>query len=351
MTRINTALVGYGSGGRIYNAPIISSVAGYNISKILTSNPENVAAAQKDFPKATVVSEFTEILNDPEITLTVITVPNHLHFAYASKALKAGKHVLVEKPFTPSLAEADELIALAEEKNLILSINHNRRWDSDFRTVQKIVKAQQLGKIVSFEAHFDRFRDQVKNSWKEEKEIPGSGILYDLGSHLIDQALSLFGPPKELFAHLEMQREKATVPDHFQLILFYPQLKVTLQAGMLVKQKGPTYSLYGTQGSFIKYGVDPQEAALKKGDRPADSTAWGKEPEQDYGQLDLITGSETIRVPSETGDYRKVYTGLRDAILKGTPAPVTPQQARDVIKVIELAVKSNEQKRVLSYNN
>lgn len=347
MVQIKTALVGYGSGGRIYNAPIVSSVEGFEISKILTSSPENVAAAKKDFPEATVVSDYSEITADPEIALLVIILPNHLHYEFARKALEAGKHVVVEKPFTPTSAEADKLITLAKEKKLVLSVNHNRRWDSDFRTIQKLVKEERLGRIVEYEAHFDRFRNKVKEGWKENDEIPGSGILYDLGSHLIDQALTLFGQPDEIFADIRIQRDAAEVPDNFELLLFYPQLKVTLKAGMLVKEKGPTYSLYGTKGSFIKYGVDVQEEALKQGESPKGSSNWGVEPEEIWGRLDTL--EEQKRIKSEPGDYRQVYKGVYDAITNGVKPSVTPEQARDVVKVIELARKSNSGKCVVKF--
>lgn len=348
MVQIKTALVGYGSGGRVYNAPIVSSVEVFEITKILTSSPENVKAAKKDFPRATVVSKYSEITEDQEIELLIIILPNHLHYQFAKEALEAGKHVVVEKPFTPSTREAEKLIALAREKKLVLSVNHNRRWDSDFRTIQKLVKEEKLGRIVEYEAHFDRFRNKIKEGWKENQEIPGSGILYDLGSHLIDQALRLFGLPEEVFADIRIQRDNAEVPDNFELLLFYPDLKVTLKAGMLVKEKGPTYSLYGTKGSFVKYGVDVQEEALKQGDSPKDFKDWGMEPEELWGRLETL--DEEKRIKSEPGDYRQVYLGVYDAIKNNKAPAVTAEQARDVIKVIELARESNSKRCVVKFS-
>ncbi len=347
MKQLHTAFIGYGSGGRIYNAPVVSSIPGYSIDKILTSSSENIKAAKEDFPKAEVVQDYESILKDPKIDLVIIVLPNHLHYSFAKQALEAGKHVLVEKPFTPHLREANELIQLAHKKNLVLSVNHNRRFDSDFKTVKKLVDSGILGKVVEYEAHFDRFRNQVKTGWKENKENPGSGILYDLGSHLIDQALTLFGLPKEVFADIRIQREAATVPDNFELLLFYPNLKVTLKAGILVKEKGPTYSVHGTKGSFVKYGADVQEEALKNGKKPQDDPHWGMEPSEIWGKLNTV--EEERKVESEPGDYRAVYQSFYDAIIQGKTLEVLPEQARDVIRIIESAQQSMDERRVITF--
>ena len=347
MNKIRIGLAGYGSGGRIYNAPIIKSIPGFAVQKILTSNPENIKFAKNDFPEAMVVSNFESILDDKEIDLVIVLLPNHLHYDFAKKALLAGKHVVVEKPFTPSYKEAVELIKLAGEKELVLSVNHNRRWDSDIRTVKKVSTEGLLGRIVEYEVHFDRFRNNIKDSWKEKPELPGSGILYDLGSHLIDQALTLFGKPKEVFADIRQQRDGAIVPDNFELLLFYPDVKVTLKAGTLVKEKGATHTLLGTQGSFVKYGADVQEAALKRGEIPNNDPNWGQEPEAIWGKLSTLEDEKLIK--SEPGDYRIPYQNVYNAIIKNEPLIVTPQQAADVIKVIELAQLSNNERRVVKF--
>ncbi|MGB7786622.1 MAG: Gfo/Idh/MocA family oxidoreductase [Salinimicrobium sp.] len=348
MVEINTALAGFGAGGRIYNAPIFSSVDGFRVRKILTSSPSNIEAAKSDFPNAAVVSDFSEILEDPSVDLVIVLLPNHLHYKYVRAALTAGKHVLVEKPFTTSTFEADELIKIAQERDLVLSVNHNRRWDSDSRTTKKLLENEILGEVVEYEAHFDRFRDKIKPGWKEQPEIAGSGILYDLGSHLIDQALNLFGTPQEIFADIGIQREAAKVPDNFHLLLFYPNTRVVLRAGMLVKEKGPTLSIFGTKGSFIKYGVDVQEEALKKGKKPRDHADWGKEPQEIWGKLN--TTSEEKLLESERGDYRLLYENLYNAVVNKAPLKVTPKQARDVVKVIELAQKSSKERRAVSWD-
>lgn len=339
MKSLKTALIGYGSGGRIYNAPVLSSFQGFEVKKILTSSPANIVHAKKDFPEAVVLQNFSEIIEDPTIQLVVVLVPNNLHFPFSKGALEAGKHVIVEKPITVTVQEADELIEIASKKDLVLSVNHNRRYDSDFQTVRSIKESGKLGKIVAYEAHFDRFRNKVKKSWKEDPEIPGHGILYDLGSHLIDQALVLFGPPEEIFADIRIQRKEAKVPDSFELLLFYPSLKVSLNASTLVKEKGPNFSIFGTEGSFVKYGADVQEEALKNGLKPSTHQQWGEEPQEIWGRLNTIDNSMVVK--SEKGDYRKVYENLRDAIYKKKELEIKPGQARDVIKVIELAQKSN----------
>ncbi|WP_029035259.1 Gfo/Idh/MocA family oxidoreductase [Salinimicrobium terrae] len=347
MKQVNTAFVGYGPGGSIYNAPILSSVEGFRVDKILTSSPENVKVAKRDFPQAKVVEDYSEILEDPKIDLVILVLPNHLHYSFAKRALESGKNVLVEKPFTPHSKEANELIKLAHQQKLVLTVNHNRRWDSDFQTVKKVIDNGFLGKVKEYEAHFDRFRIEVKQGWKENRENPGSGILYDLGSHLIDQALTVFGTPKEIYADIRMQREGATVPDAFELLLFYPTLKVTLKAGMLVKEKGPTYQVFGTKGTFLKYGADVQEEALKKGENPSKASEWGMEPREIWGKLNTV--EEERYIESERGNYPFIYQNLYKSITEGASLAVTPQQACDVIKIIEAAHQSQDERRVISF--
>ena len=347
MEQIRTALIGYGSGGSVYNAPIIRSLPQYDVTHILTSSPGNVQAARRDFPEVVITEDLNSLLLAQDIDLFVILLPNHLHFPTAKKALEAGKNVLVEKPFTVTSEQADQLINLASQKQVVLSVNHNRRWDSDFRTVKSILSEGHLGRLVDYESRFDRFRSSVKEGWKEQTQIPGSGILYDLGSHLIDQALHLFGPPQEIFADIRTQRDSAEVPDNFELLLLYPDLRVRLCSGMLVKEKGYTYSLHGTKGSFVKKGVDVQEEALKAGLSPTDRPDWGKEPKGIWGKLN--TTEEEMFFRSRRGDYRQVYIGLHQAITEGTPPAVTAEEARDVIKVVELAYLSHQERRALPF--
>lgn len=346
MKILQVGLAGFGAGGQVYNAPVFSSVEGYALSKIMTSNPANIAVARERYPRAHVVQDFQDLISDKDIDLIVITTPNHLHFPLAKQALEAGKHVVVEKPFTTNSKDAAKLIALSKKHKRVLSVNHNRRWDSDIQTVQKVIQEGKLGKIVEFKAHFDRFRNYIKPGWKEKKELPGSGILYDLGSHLIDQALLLFGKPSEVFANMQTQRASSNVPDHFEILLLYPKLKVSLTAGMLVKKPGPRYSLLGRMGSFVKYGMDVQEAALKQGKSPNDTIDWGIEPQEQWGELHLEDRSQPVQ--SVAGDYREFYRNIYNAIVHGHPLEVTPKQAKTVIDVIEAAQQSHEQKRIVA---
>lgn len=346
MKTLQVGLAGFGPGGQVYNAPIFTSLKGYALSKIMTSNPANIAVAHNQYPQAHVVQNFEDLIGDKQIDLIVITTPNHLHYPLAKKALEAGKHVVVEKPFTTNSEEASELIALSQQKNCVVSVNHNRRWDSDIQTVKKVIESGRLGDVVEFKAHFDRFRNYIKPGWKEEKKIPASGILYDLGSHLIDQALLLFGKPSEVFCNMQTQRADTQVPDQFDLLILYPDLKVSLTAGMLVKKPGPRYTVLGRQGSFLKYGMDTQEAQLKLGKTPLDTTDWGVEPKEQWGELHLENKVELVE--SEPGDYRVFYENVHSAIVKGTPLIVTPIQAKTVIEVIEAAEKSHREKRIVS---
>lgn len=351
MNSIITGLIGFGTGGRIFHAPVISSMQNFRLQKISTSNATAATTIRSQYPDTKIVQHADEVLEDPEIELVIIAAPNASHFPLAKKALQYGKHVIVEKPFTVSVAEADELIALAESQKKIITVHHNRRWDSDFKTVKKIIDEKLLGTLVEYEAHFDRFRNVLKeNSWKETDDR-GSGILYDLGSHLIDQALCLFGLPLELFANLQAQRPGSEVVDEFELLLFYPGLKVTLKAGMLVREPLPHFILSGINGSFVKFGMDVQEEALKNGTTPLNIAHWGEEPEDIWGKIntDVNGVHRQGKIASERGDYREFFQNVYDAIRLQEPLMVTAQQARDTIKIIELAMKSNHQKCTLKF--
>ncbi|BDU51039.1 Gfo/Idh/MocA family oxidoreductase [Haliovirga abyssi] len=352
MKKLNIGIAGFGLGGRVFHAPILASLEDYYIiKKIMTSNKENIKKANETYPEAEIVSKYEEILYDKSIDIVVIALPNLLHKEFAEKALFAGKHVVVEKPFTVTTKEAIELIKIAKNMNKIVSVNHNRRWDSDFLTVKKVIKSKTLGKIVEYEAHFDRFRNYIKDgTWKEAKKV-GSGILYDLGSHLIDQSLELFGRPKEVFADLRMQRENSTVIDNFELILYYDELKVTLKASMLVREKGYKYSVFGREGTFVKSGTDIQEEELRKGNIPKDISNWGKEPENIWGEINSTINGMNIKgkIESENGDYRNFYINIYKAIAGEENLSVTPESATDVIHIIELAMLSNKEKRIVKF--
>lgn len=335
--------------GQIFHAPIISAVENLSLKAIQTSNFANIKIAKQKYPNAEIVSETSALLSREDIDLIVVATPNDTHFAMAKVALEANKHVVVEKPFTSASADAFELIELAESRNKILTVHHNRRWDSDFLTVRKIIEKGLLGRLVEVEIHYDRYRPFfLGNTWKEEN-LPGTGILYDLGSHLIDQAQTLFGLPEAVTADIRTQRVGGRIPDSFEVLLHYVNLRVTLKAGMLVREPLPHYILLGEKGSFIKYGMDVQEEALKSDVSPSATNNWGIEPEILWGKINTeIDGLHLVgKIESEAGDYRCFYKNVRDAVLQNTPVNITARQAANTIKIIELAMRSQKEKRTV----
>ncbi|HVI39556.1 MAG TPA: Gfo/Idh/MocA family oxidoreductase [Anaerovoracaceae bacterium] len=351
MSVINAAVIGFGLAGSVFHAPIINSTEGINLKTIYTANSERKARIRDLYPNTAVTSDLKEIFRDEDIQLVTIAAPNTNHYNLAEEAILAGKNVVVDKPFTILSQDADKLIELAQKKNVVLSVYQNRRWDGDFKTVKKVIESGMLGPLVEFESHIDRFRNYSKNNWREQ-DIPGSGLLFDLGPHMIDQALYLFGLPSAVTADVRIQRECAKTIDNFELILHYEKLKVTLKVGMLVKIPLPRFILQGENGSFVKYGMDVQEDDLANGFTPLNKKNWGQEPEEQYGRISAIVNGVDINgtVTSEAGDYREYYKNLHDAITQGSDLIVTPQQAANVIKIIEHAIKSNEMKRTLELN-
>lgn len=347
---IKTGIIGFGIGGNTFHAPIIATTEGLKITRIRARKESEVTLAKQRYPDAVITANADDIINDPEIDLVVIATPNDSHHSLAKQALLANKNVVVDKPFTITTADADDLIKIAKQQNKVLSVHHNRRYDSDFKTIEKLISANVLGRLVEFESHYDRFRNFLKpNAWREKDE-PGAGILYDLGSHLIDQPLVLFGFPTAITADIRVQREGTKATDNFELILHYPNLKVTLKAGMLVSQPFPRYILLGDKGSFVKYGLDVQEVALKTGLTPHTKSDWGIEPESVWGNL--VTEINGVyfsgKIQSEVGDYRGYYANVYNAIVDNRPLDVTAEHARNIIRVIELAMQSNDEKRTIS---
>ena len=346
---INVGMIGFGIAGKVFHAPFIENTEGMHLAKISTANRESAAYAHSHYPEAEVVRDAHEIIDDPAIDLVIVGTPNTAHFPLTKECLMAGKHVIVEKPFTINTGEADVLIDLARKKNLVLTIHHNRRFDSDFRTIQKVISSGLLGRLVEYEVHYDRYRPMLKaNAWREEN-LPGSGILYDLGSHLIDQVLVLFGKPDEVRADIRIQREGAKAIDNFDVILYYPGLKVILKAGMLVRDPGPHFLLCGDLGTFTKYGMDVQENALKAGQVPKGSADWGKEPEEMWGKIKTEHKGLQFSgiVESEAGNYTDYFINVRDAIWGTAELIVKAEQARDTIQIIELAMQSSREKRAV----
>jgi scyllo-inositol 2-dehydrogenase (NADP+) len=319
---ICVGLAGYGLAGSVFHAPLIRSCERMELSAVLTS---------RDVPEC--VGSLDELLERSD--LVVVATPNTTHFEIAAAALNAGKHVVIDKPFTVTVAEADELIALAKERGLLLTPFHNRRWDSDFLTVRKVLP--QLGEVMLFEAHWDRFRPEIKRGWREEPQ-PGGGVLSDLGPHMIDQALVLFGMPEAISADVLAQREGAEVDDYFDLTLHYGERRVCLRCSTLVAKPRPRFAVHGTSGSFVKYGLDPQEAQLKAGMDPRDD-AYALDPND--GTIRFGDGTQG-KVASLRGDYLAFYEAVGAGIEGNVPPPVDPADARAGLVLIDLARRAAE---------
>ena len=325
---IRVGLVGYGLAGAVFHAPLIRACARLQLAAVLTS---------REAPFR--VDSIEELI--AACGLVVVASPNNTHFPLAKAALEAGRHVVVDKPFTTSLGEADELIRTARERGLVLSVFHNRRWDADFLTVKTVLPS--LGEVLLYEANWDRFRPEIKRGWREEPE-PGSGLLSDLGPHLIDQALLLFGMPEAVSADILAQRSKAKVDDYFDVALHYGVRRVCLRSSSLVAEPRPRFAVHGTGGSFVKYGLDPQEAQLKAGMDPRDER-FGIDERS--GTLTLADGSVNA-VTNERGHYLAFYDGVVAAIENGAPPPVAPQDARDGLALIDLARRAAAEGRRLA---
>ena len=333
---IKTGIIGFGLSGQVFHAPFLHTHPGFEIKKVVERHDSK---SKEIYPYVDVVNNYQDLLDDPEIDLIIHCTPNIYHFQYVKESLLAGKHVVIEKPFTPSSKEADELIELANSKGLKIFVYQNRRWDGDFLTIKKIISDGQLGSIKYYEAHFDRYSPQrTRAAWRDE-ELPGSGILFDLGSHLIDQALNLFGLPETIFAEIEAQREHSLIDDYFKLKLGYKQLEVVITAGMLVKEPGPRFIIRGDKGSFTKYGIDPQEGMLKQGNMPG-SGNWGIEDSEFHGVLSI--GNNEHSIATEAGNYLGFYQNVFDVLIENKEMKVKPQEARNVIRLIELAFESSK---------
>jgi len=341
--KIRVGLVGYGFASKTFHAPLISGTADMELAAISTSDAAKVHA---DWPSVQTVADPQALFDDPTIQLIVIPTPNDTHFPLAKAALNAGKNVVVDKPFTVTLSQARELDALAKANGLLLSVFHNRRWDSDFLTVKSLLKDGTLGEVRYFESHFDRFRLEVRQRWREQKGA-GSGIWYDLGPHLIDQALQLFGSPVAMNVDLAELRPSAQTTDYFHATLIYPQRRVVLHASMLVAAQSPRYQIHGTQGSYVKYGLDPQEDSLKAGARPPQED-WGYDMRD--GVLTVVNGDvldeqTLLTIP---GNYPAYYAGIRDALNGVGENPVRAEEAIQVMELIELGIQSAEKRQTLS---
>lgn len=340
---IRTGLIGFGLGGTAFHAPLIHAVPELDLAAIVTSRAD---AVRERYRQVNVVPEVATLLADPAIELVVVSTPNDTHFPLARAALEAGKHVVIDKPFANSVAEAEALVALAETQGKMLSVFHNRRWDSDFLTVKKLLDQGALGDVTLYEARWDRFRPALRDSWHETAG-PGGGVLIDLGPHLIDQTLALFGPPESVTADIIAQREGSLVDDYFDLTLHYGRMRALLSSASIIPAPRPRFAAHGTKASFVKHGLDPQEMQLRGGGR-ADDPGHGIEDPAGYG---VLTSSDGTRqsIVSERGDYRLFYSGVARAIARHVPPPVSPSDALAGLRIIELARQSAVERRSLLF--
>lgn len=346
---LHVALIGYGGAGRIFHAPLIAGVPGLHLACIVTRQLE---AVQRDWPAVRCVASASAALADPAIDLVVIATPNDSHFELAQAALLAGKHVVVDKPCTVTLAETEALLDLARQQGRVLTVFQNRRFDSDFLALQQVIESGQLGRLVQVDSHFDRYRPAVPARWREQN-LPGAGLWFDLGPHLLDQALLLFGQPDALLLEQANVRDGARVNDWFHAVLRYdtPQggLRVILHASTLVAEPGPRWVAHGTQGSFTKFGMDVQEDALKAGQHPqwAALPEWGQDPQP--GQvlrmenMAGVASPVSVRraAPQPSGNYLAYYAQLRDHLWGLAPQPgVTAAQVHAVMQCLVLGAQS-----------
>lgn len=346
MQPVNTALCSFGMSGWVFHAPFLNINPGFNFYGVWERSKN---LAEEQYPGVKTYRTMEAMLADAAIELVIVNTPNYTHFDFAKMALESGKHVIIEKPFTLTAEDGNELIAIAKKNNLVLSAYHNRRYDSDFKTIREVVEKKLLGDLVEVEMHFDRYKTEL--SPKQHKETPGQGggVLYDLGSHLIDQALQLFGKPREIFADIRIIRPESKVDDYFELLFYYEKLRVRLKASYVVREALPGYILHGLNGSFIKPKTDIQETELKEGKIPGNSD-WGKEPESERGLLHTEVNGEVIHeyIPSHQGNYGEYYDGIYEAIRNNKEVPVKSEEAVEVIKIIEAAFESSYLKKAIS---
>ncbi len=340
MAPINTALCSFGMSGWVFHAPFIYANPAFKLYAVW-ERTKNLA--EEKYPRIITYRTLEDMLADETVELVIVNTPNYTHYDYTKKALEAGKHVVVEKPFTVTVEEGKELIDIAKKQDRKLSVYQNRRYDSDYKTIQKILKQDVLGDIVDVEMHFDRFKEDLSPKVHKEIPGPGTGSLYDLGSHLIDQALQLFGKPDKLFADVKPMRPVSKVDDYFNLIFFYKTFRVHVKSSYAVREPLPGYIFHGLKGSFIKSKTNVQEDMLTAGQAPG-QPGWGTEPDTEKGLLHTEIDGKVVReyIISEQGNYAEYYAGIAAAIREGKPLPVTAEEALDVIKIIEAAYKSNQ---------
>ncbi|MGA8530546.1 MAG: Gfo/Idh/MocA family oxidoreductase [Acidobacteriaceae bacterium] len=339
---IRTGVVGFGLAGRVFHTAVVQATPGMELACVVQRSGDD---AKKEYPEARVARSVEEMLSDVGIQLVVIATPSYSHYELAQQCLHEQRHVVIDKPFTLTSDEAAKLIHTARQRKLLLTVYQNRRWDGDFQTVRQVLASGDLGRLVTMESHIDRFRPQPRRDVWRESGGPGGGLLFDLGPHLIDQAVTLFGLPDALSASVRVERDAAVVDDAFDLQFAYDRdrLTVFLRATMTACTPGPRFVLHGTHGSFVKWGPDPQEEQLRNGMLPG-APGYGEDPESRWGEVRL-QDQQPRRVPTLHGDYRAFYENVRDVLLGKAELAVKPEQAWRTTRLIELARESSGQGR------
>ena len=345
MRKIKTALASFGMSGQVFHGPTLKVNKRFKVIQILKRTKE---LSKILFPDTIISRDYKEITENKDIELVIVNTPDIYHFEMAKKALEAGKHVVVEKPVTRVSQEAEELIRLSKEKGVVFSVFQNRRWDGDFLTIKKVLEQGKLGRLIEFESHYDRYRPIITpDTWKEEGDDFG-GVLFNLGSHMVDQTYILFGKPLSVTAHLKIVRTGGAITDYYDLRLEYPGFSALLKCSYLVKSPGPRYSIYGESGTFHKWGIDPQEELLKAGNLPV-GTNWAKEPKELWGNLVYENNGLEVKGVVETvhGNYCSFYDNIFDVIRNNAELEVKPEQSAEVLRILEACLESNRQKKTI----
>lgn len=341
---IRAGVIGFGLAGRIFHAAVIAETPGLELACIVQRRGDEAAQAH---PGVQIARSIEEMLEDRSINLVVVGTPSFAHFDHGMQCLRAGRNVVIDKPFTLTSDEATQLIDEARKQGVLVSAYQNRRWDGDFVTLKQVLASGRLGRVVTYESHFDRFREEPRLDVWRESGGPGGGTLFDLGSHLIDQATALFGDPKSISADVRIDRENAVADDAFDVMLKFDGITARLHATTIAAMPGPRFVVHGTRGSFVKWGLDPQEDALQAGAKFSDS-GFGEEPEARWGTV-YAPGRPPEKVRTAAGDYRGIYANVRDAILGKAKLEVTPEQAWRTTRLIELARQSSAEGRRISF--
>ena len=345
MRNINAALLSFGMSGKVFHAPFLHLHPGFTL---LGSWERSTKAIANQYPGVQSYDSMEAVLTDDRVELVVVNTPTYTHYEYAKAALKAGKHVIVEKAFVGSTSEAEELKALAGRLGLKLAVFQNRRWDSDFKTVQQVVRQGLLGEIVEASIAFARYTPELSAKTHKEKPSAGAGIIKDLGAHVIDQALCLFGMPRSVFADIAITRQHSEVDDYFDILLKYDKMRVHVKGGYFFREPTPSFAFFGTKGTFLKSRADVQEDQLKAGMKPSDPQ-YGVEPKTEQGLLHTEVEGKVIREKIQTipGDYKEYYEAVYQSLTTDHPEPVTAQDGVNVMRIIDAAFESAESGKVV----